>query len=136
MLGCRHCGRSFTSSRALFAHLAVCEAQHIQNIADHPTFITQQLCDAVTNVTTHMTAIATSNNNDQTSRVHSPIAVQQETNCQSHLAPQPSPNPNITLNTPETHDTTLDIQAGLVNVDCNSEPDLVPSCEGTHILGH
>jgi hypothetical protein len=24
----------------------------------------------------------------------------------------------------------------LVNVDCNSEPDLVPSCEGTHILEH
>ena len=133
MLGCRHCGRSFTSSRALFAHLSFCEVQHMENVAAHPTSNAQQVCNAVASVTTPITVMATSNNNDQCSAVQSRISAQHETNSQSHLVPPASPNPNSSVNTPATHDGTFDIQTGLLEVDCNSEPDLVPSCEGTYI---
>ena len=137
MLGCHHCGRSFTSSRALFAHLSVCEVnQHADNVAGHPRFNAQQLCDAVSNVTTPTTAISVSSNNDQGDCVQSQISGHQ-TKSQSTIVPTTSPIPNNAVNMLETNDlATLDIETELVNVDCNSESGLVPSCEGTHVLQH
>lgn len=133
MLGCPRCGGSFTSSRALFSHFSICEAKHNSDFVDAPVTLEATQGHTIQAKSQIPTQIAPSASYDQRLCGQNPSIIP-NLNNQFNFGPPETTMANIHHSMP-THDHTLELgTTALESIDCHSEPEVVPSCEGTRKL--
>jgi hypothetical protein len=117
----------------LFSHFSICEAKHNSDFVDAPVTLEATQGHTIQAKSQIPTQIAPSASYDQRLCGQNPSIIP-NLNNQFNFGPPETTMANIHHSMP-THDHTLELgTTALESIDCHSEPEVVPSCDGTRKL--